>query len=89
MDGVRREMQELWITPEDALRTEHSRDQEFGSLTPPNRKKRRRTRCMWRWFNLHQSIAAVKPVGFIVKNCYLHQFNKYPGVFYLLGATQQ
>ena len=44
MDGVRRDMQTLRITPEDAQdrSTEHSRNQEFRLLTPPSGKRRRR-----------------------------------------------
>ena len=39
VDGVRRDMQALQITPEDA-QDRTSGNQEFGPLTPPSGKKR-------------------------------------------------
>ena len=43
MDCVRKDMQELRITPDDALENNFG-GQEFGPLTPPSGKRRRRRR---------------------------------------------
>ena len=43
VDFVRRDMQALRITPK-MPKTEHSGNQEFGPLTPPSGKRRRRRR---------------------------------------------
>ena len=55
MDGVRRDMQTLRIT-QRMPRTEYSGNQEFGPLTPPSGKRRKRR---W-WINWHLSSLAIK-----------------------------